>query len=467
MESYYKLLGIEPDADERQLKAGYFRTIRRYSPEEDPEMFKRVRQAYELLQNPRKRKEYDVTLTLEPIFQNAYRRVLELMKEGEYEEAIQCCKEVLSTVNLELFQLLLAKLYILNENAGKAVKRLEELAEGKPEDRRYRKLLAWSYLKRGWKKKALSLCMKLEASGCCDWDFRLLHGAVLSQLEGSEETCGMLWRMFEDSSFSLEAADMDMVREAWGIICDSAEDFPPEYGKELIQILVRFEGESEDFPEDMVEILQYSLLGFFASPTRKYLSFAVVQLGLLAERLKDYRDRGYCSERDSWMLSAVEEKLESIRLNRDGRLQKDILQNSDCIYMYGMASGLEQRKGNETWGEDYLTPELKVSFLCAQMDFIKALPGVKKSFEIIKNEYPVYAEALGGFLDEILTCSSRAFLLNKYEKRIKRIMEDIEPFWGEMEDYSSEEPYRRTSPKIGRNAPCPCGSGKKYKNCCG
>lgn len=26
---------------------------------------------------------------------------------------------------------------------------------------------------------------------------------------------------------------------------------------------------------------------------------------------------------------------------------------------------------------------------------------------------------------------------------------------------------RRSSPKIGRNDPCPCGSGKKYKNCCG
>ena len=22
-------------------------------------------------------------------------------------------------------------------------------------------------------------------------------------------------------------------------------------------------------------------------------------------------------------------------------------------------------------------------------------------------------------------------------------------------------------PKVGRNDPCPCGSGKKYKNCCG
>ena len=24
-----------------------------------------------------------------------------------------------------------------------------------------------------------------------------------------------------------------------------------------------------------------------------------------------------------------------------------------------------------------------------------------------------------------------------------------------------------TGPKVGRNAPCPCGSGKKYKKCCG
>ncbi len=28
-------------------------------------------------------------------------------------------------------------------------------------------------------------------------------------------------------------------------------------------------------------------------------------------------------------------------------------------------------------------------------------------------------------------------------------------------------PERKTSPKVGRNAPCPCGSGKKYKKCCG
>jgi uncharacterized protein len=27
--------------------------------------------------------------------------------------------------------------------------------------------------------------------------------------------------------------------------------------------------------------------------------------------------------------------------------------------------------------------------------------------------------------------------------------------------------FRRTMPKIGRNDPCPCGSGKKFKHCCG
>lgn len=33
--------------------------------------------------------------------------------------------------------------------------------------------------------------------------------------------------------------------------------------------------------------------------------------------------------------------------------------------------------------------------------------------------------------------------------------------------YSGDKPFVRTAPKVGRNEPCPCGSGKKYKNCHG
>ena len=37
-------------------------------------------------------------------------------------------------------------------------------------------------------------------------------------------------------------------------------------------------------------------------------------------------------------------------------------------------------------------------------------------------------------------------------------------------DYLDDDfqiPYVRPEPKVGRNEPCPCGSGKKYKKCCG
>ncbi len=35
------------------------------------------------------------------------------------------------------------------------------------------------------------------------------------------------------------------------------------------------------------------------------------------------------------------------------------------------------------------------------------------------------------------------------------------------EDEKGQQPVKREGEKIGRNAPCPCGSGKKYKKCCG
>ncbi len=30
-----------------------------------------------------------------------------------------------------------------------------------------------------------------------------------------------------------------------------------------------------------------------------------------------------------------------------------------------------------------------------------------------------------------------------------------------------QAPIARTEPKVGRNDPCPCGNGRKFKKCCG
>ena len=32
---------------------------------------------------------------------------------------------------------------------------------------------------------------------------------------------------------------------------------------------------------------------------------------------------------------------------------------------------------------------------------------------------------------------------------------------------AARKPVKRENKKVGRNAPCPCGSGKKFKKCCG
>ena len=35
------------------------------------------------------------------------------------------------------------------------------------------------------------------------------------------------------------------------------------------------------------------------------------------------------------------------------------------------------------------------------------------------------------------------------------------------DESSIKQPMKRSSQKVQRNDPCPCGSGKKYKKCCG
>jgi uncharacterized protein YecA (UPF0149 family) len=43
-------------------------------------------------------------------------------------------------------------------------------------------------------------------------------------------------------------------------------------------------------------------------------------------------------------------------------------------------------------------------------------------------------------------------------------LHDVREYWFER---SKPETVKREAPKVGRNDPCPCGSGKKYKNCHG
>ena len=54
--------------------------------------------------------------------------------------------------------------------------------------------------------------------------------------------------------------------------------------------------------------------------------------------------------------------------------------------------------------------------------------------------------------------------INHHEKSF---FKKINGNWFFVDGQVVPETYVRTTPKIGRNDPCPCGSGKKYKFCCG
>jgi curved DNA-binding protein CbpA len=58
----YAVLDLPRTATAAQIKQAYFALVRAHPPERDPEMFKRIRAAYERLRDPERRAEADMLL---------------------------------------------------------------------------------------------------------------------------------------------------------------------------------------------------------------------------------------------------------------------------------------------------------------------------------------------------------------------------------------------------------------------
>jgi len=50
-----EVLGISPNAGEEEIRAAYLRKVKEYPPDQAPEEFEKVRNAFETLRDPRKR----------------------------------------------------------------------------------------------------------------------------------------------------------------------------------------------------------------------------------------------------------------------------------------------------------------------------------------------------------------------------------------------------------------------------
>lgn len=108
------------------------------------------------------------------------------------------------------------------------------------------------------------------------------------------------------------------------------------------------------------------------------------------------------------------------------------------------------------------------------MDHIDVMDQLRKGIGLraVGQTDPVRAYAEEGFdmfeeMNESIREDTIKMLYHVYNpdniqrKKVAKEVNTVNP------DTGKKTPYVRKKEKIGRNDPCPCGSGKKYKNCCG
>lgn len=184
---------------------------------------------------------------------------------------------------------------------------------------------------------------------------------------------------------------------------------------------------------------------------------------------------------ESWDLNAIDEymrelfnvsnplmsQMEVQSMNREEIIAK-LLEVSDMIY---------ERKESEFGREQFREVERIVMLQIVDskwMDHIDAMDQLRQGIGLraMGQSDPVMAYQNEGFdmFDEMIhtiqeeTVKALYRVINPERMQRTRVAEVT----GTNEDGEVSRPKTiRKSERIGRNDPCPCGSGKKYKNCCG
>jgi preprotein translocase subunit SecA len=84
-----------------------------------------------------------------------------------------------------------------------------------------------------------------------------------------------------------------------------------------------------------------------------------------------------------------------------------------------------------------------------------------------KEAFEMFQEMVSRIKEEILT------ILFRIQVAHSEVFDDIQQpreqnlIFSHGDEVEKKQPVRRSETKVGRNDPCPCGSGKKYKKCCG
>jgi len=85
--------------------------------------------------------------------------------------------------------------------------------------------------------------------------------------------------------------------------------------------------------------------------------------------------------------------------------------------------------------------------------------------EYKKEAFDIFSELSGRISTEVVMRLFKIQVQKNQEDRIQTQQQKVSVNYNRGEGSSRQTVTR--GKKIGRNDPCPCGSGKKYKKCCG
>jgi len=85
--------------------------------------------------------------------------------------------------------------------------------------------------------------------------------------------------------------------------------------------------------------------------------------------------------------------------------------------------------------------------------------------EFIREAYDMFSSLKHRILEDTVRFMFKLEVRQESEVKSERSMEETKTNRDEGDEAVNQQPVRRTSEKIGRNDPCWCGSGKKWKKC--
>lgn len=159
----------------------------------------------------------------------------------------------------------------------------------------------------------------------------------------------------------------------------------------------------------------------------------------------------------------------SVTLPRSIRLEKSVLDNvGDQADLGQWSSGffIGHDWLVELW-DDFLSSEPQEDELDEELGSCLMILGLFSSLEmaeafhdeVLQND----KESLGEFVDRMLTMFEDA--MGSYAN-LGRLIYEVSMEVPQELQQSASEPEVNTNKHVGRNDPCPCRSGKKYKHCC-